>query len=30
MNHPRSFSHTTGGLRHSSMVVQMENDGANE
>ena len=26
---PRSRSHTTGGLRHSSMVVQMLNDGAN-
>jgi len=22
------LSHTTGGFRHSSMVVQMENDGA--
>ena len=28
VNQPRSFSHTTGGLRHSSMVVQIENDGA--
>ena len=26
---PRSASQTTGGLRHSSMVVRMENDGAN-
>ena len=26
---PRSFSHTTGGLRHSSIVVQMENTLAN-
>ena len=25
---PRSFSQMTGGLRHSSMTVQMENDGA--
>ena len=25
---PLSFSQTTGGLRHSSMVVQMENEGA--
>jgi hypothetical protein len=24
----RPSSHTTGGLRHSSIVVQMENDGA--
>ena len=29
VNQPRSFSHTTGGLRHSSIVVQMEKDGAN-
>jgi hypothetical protein len=28
-NQPRSASQITGGLRHSSMVVQMENDGAN-
>ncbi len=28
VNHPRSFSQTTGGLRHSSIVVQIENDGA--
>ena len=26
---PRSFSQMTGGLRHSSIVVQIENDGAN-
>jgi len=26
--HPCSRSHTTGGFRHSSIVVQMENDGA--
>jgi hypothetical protein len=26
---PPFFSQTTGGLRHSSMVVQMENVGAN-
>ena len=26
---PLPFSHITGGLRHSSMTVQMENDGAN-
>ena len=26
---PRSDSQMTGGLRHSSMTVQMENDGAN-
>ena len=26
---PRSFSHTIGGLRHSSIVVQMENTVAN-
>ena len=25
---PRSRSQTTGGLRHSSIVVQIENDGA--
>lgn len=25
---PRSFSKTTGGFRHSSMVVQIENEGA--
>jgi len=29
VNHPRSRSHTTGGLRHSSIVVQIENVGAN-
>ena len=29
VNHPRSFSQITGGLRHSSIVVQMENVGAN-
>ena len=28
VNQPRPFSQTTGGLRHSSMVVQMENEGA--
>ena len=28
VNQPRSCSHTTGGFRHSSMVVQIENDGA--
>ena len=28
VNQPRSFSHTTGGLRHSSMVVQIEKLGA--
>ena len=28
VNHPRSFSQTIGGLRHSSIVVQMENVGA--
>ncbi len=28
VNHPRSFSHTTGGLRHSSIVVQIEKLGA--
>ena len=28
VNQPRSRSQTTGGLRHSSIVVQMENDGA--
>ena len=26
---PRSFSHTIGGLRHSSIVVQIENTVAN-
>ena len=26
---PRDFSHTIGGFKHSSMVVQMENVGAN-
>ena len=26
--HPRPASQMTGGLRHSSIVVQMENDGA--
>jgi hypothetical protein len=26
--HPRPASQITGGLRHSSIVVQMENDGA--
>ena len=29
VNQPRPFSHTTGGLRHSSIVVQIEKDGAN-
>ena len=29
VNHPRSFSQITGGLRHSSIVVQIENVGAN-
>src|SRR3954447_5423789 len=29
VNQPRSFSQITGGLRHSSIVVQIENDGAN-
>ena len=29
VNQPRSRSHTTGGLRHSSMSVQIENGGAN-
>ena len=29
VNQPRSFSQTTGGLRHSSIVVQMLKDGAN-
>ncbi len=28
VNQPLSFSQMTGGLRHSSIVVQMENDGA--
>ena len=28
VNQPRSFSQTTGGLRHSSIVVQIEKDGA--
>ena len=28
VNQPRSFSKITGGFRHSSIVVQMENDGA--
>jgi hypothetical protein len=28
VNQPRSRSHTTGGLRHSSIVVQIENVGA--
>ena len=28
VNQPRSFSQTTGGFRHSSIVVQIENDGA--
>ena len=28
VNQPRSFSQMTGGFRHSSMVVQIENDGA--
>ncbi len=28
VNQPRSFSHTTGGLRHSSIVVQIEKEGA--
>ena len=28
VNQPRSFSQITGGLRHSSMVVQIEKDGA--
>ena len=28
VNQPRSFSQITGGLRHSSIVVQIENDGA--
>ena len=28
VNQPRSFSQITGGLRHSSMVVQIENEGA--
>ncbi len=28
-NQPRSASQITGGFRHSSMVVQIENDGAN-
>ena len=29
VNQPRSRSQITGGLRHSSIVVQMENVGAN-
>src|ERR1700754_1598088 len=29
VNQPRSASQMTGGLRHSSIVVQIENDGAN-
>ena len=28
VNQPRPFSQMTGGLRHSSIVVQIENDGA--
>ena len=28
VNQPRSRSQMTGGLRHSSIVVQIENDGA--
>ncbi len=28
VNQPRSRSHTSGGLRHSSIVVQIENVGA--
>ena len=28
VNQPRSASQTTGGFRHSSIVVQMENPGA--
>src|SRR3990172_2443734 len=28
VNQPRSFSQITGGFRHSSMVVQIENEGA--
>ncbi len=28
VNQPASFSQTTGGFRHSSIVVQIENDGA--
>ena len=28
VNQPRPSSQITGGLRHSSMVVQIENDGA--
>ena len=28
VNQPRSRSQITGGLRHSSIVVQIENDGA--
>ena len=28
VNQPRPVSQITGGLRHSSMVVQIENDGA--
>ncbi len=30
VNQPRPFSKTTGGFRHSSIVVQIENDGAKE
>jgi hypothetical protein len=29
VNQPRSRSQMIGGLRHSSIVVQIENDGAN-
>ncbi len=28
VNQPRSFSQITGGFRHSSIVVQIENPGA--
>jgi len=28
VNQPRSFSQMSGGFRHSSIVVQIENDGA--
>ena len=28
VNQPASFSQITGGFRHSSIVVQIENDGA--
>ena len=28
VNQPRSFSQITGGFRHSSIVVQIENVGA--